>query len=271
MNADNDIIRYEELEAGRVLGDLDAEEIKELEALQQKLGVARDPSIELVAATIESDYLMDDSEPLPEALVSKLREDAAKFMTDDTKDTSVSDKVVSISAWRRILGSPVVAWSFAAALMILVAVTFNRTPDDTGGTVVYVSEPTPEEAKEALAATASDAQTSSFSGLPGYEGMSGSIIWSDDAQEGYMTLTDLPVNDPGRNQYQLWIVDPTRDDEPVDGGVFDIPAGQKTVVVKVNNPLEVSKPAAFLITLEKPGGVVVSTQDVKVALAQPSA
>ena len=53
--------------------------------------------------------------------------------------------------------------------------------------------------------------------------------------------------------------------------MFDIPAGKTTAVVKIENPLPVSKPAAFLITLEKPGGVVVSGQKVKVALAQPKA
>jgi hypothetical protein len=37
-----------------------------------------------------------------------------------------------------------------------------------------------------------------------------------------MSLKNLAVNDPTQNQYQLWIVDPERDELPVDGGVFDI-------------------------------------------------
>ena len=85
-----------------------------------------------------------------------------------------------------------------------------------------------------------------------------------------MLLTDLPVNDPAAKQYQLWIVDPTRDEAPVDGGVFDIPAGQPTAIVPIDAKLAISKPQAFVITLEQPGGVVKSKQEVVVALAKVS-
>ena len=77
----------------------------------------------------------------------------------------------------------------------------------------------------------------------------------------------MPVNDPGISQYQLWIVDPDRDANPVDGGVFDIPSGQGTVVIPVDAKLAVDKPAAFAITREKPGGVVVSQGPLLVVAA----
>ena len=80
----------------------------------------------------------------------------------------------------------------------------------------------------------------------------------------------LPANDPRQAQYQLWIVDPARDaDAPVDGGVFDIPA-TGTVVVPIRNPVAVNDPQAFVITMEQPGGVVVSKQQVVVAIAKAS-
>ena len=82
-----------------------------------------------------------------------------------------------------------------------------------------------------------------------------------------MSLVNLPVNDPTQNQYQLWIVDPKRDEIPVDGGVFNIPAGSKTAIIPIRNTLQVSKPTVFVITLEQPGGVVKSKQEVVVALA----
>jgi len=70
-------------------------------------------------------------------------------------------------------------------------------------------------------------------------------------------------------QYQLWIVDPSRDaDAPVDGGVFDIPADGSPVVVPITAKLALSKPQAFVITLEQPGGVVKSKQEKVVALAK---
>ena len=83
-----------------------------------------------------------------------------------------------------------------------------------------------------------------------------------------MTLSNIPANDPTKRQYQLWIVDPARDEIPVDGGVFDIPAGASAVVIPINAKLAVRNPAAFVITLEQPGGVVKSKQEVVVALAK---
>lgn len=90
----------------------------------------------------------------------------------------------------------------------------------------------------------------------GYEGVVGDVVWSDSAQAGYMRFSGLPVNDPSEAQYQLWIIDPTRDDVPVDGGVFDATAGE--IIVPIQAKLAISDPKAFAVTLEKPGGVVVS-------------
>ena len=73
-----------------------------------------------------------------------------------------------------------------------------------------------------------------------------------------MRLTGMPANDPKTAQYQLWIIDPERGEQPVDGGVFDIRPGQSEVIIPIDSKLKVSKPAVFAITLEQPGGVVVS-------------
>ena len=75
-----------------------------------------------------------------------------------------------------------------------------------------------------------------------------------------MCFVGMPVNDPTVEQYQLWIIDPERDDEPIDGGVLDI-TGTGEVFVAIDAKLNVIEPAALVITIEKPGGVVVSTQE----------
>jgi len=54
----------------------------------------------------------------------------------------------------------------------------------------------------------------------------------------------------------------------VDGGVFDIKERSSTTVIPIRNALQVSKPTVFVITLEQPGGVVKSKQEVVVALAK---
>jgi len=105
------------------------------------------------------------------------------------------------------------------------------------------------------------------SGLP--SGVAGEVIWDGEAQEGYLTLTGLAPNARTAQQYQLWIFDASRDDRyPVDGGVFDVPTGVERVTVPVRPALFVARPAAFAVTLERAGGVVVSDRSQLMALAR---
>jgi anti-sigma-K factor RskA len=97
----------------------------------------------------------------------------------------------------------------------------------------------------------------------------GSILWSSKLQSGLMTLRGLAANDPTVEQYQLWIVDREREGPPVDGGVFDVAVGADELRIPVDAKLLIGDPAAFVITVERPGGVVVSRQD-RVAMVAAS-
>ena len=97
-------------------------------------------------------------------------------------------------------------------------------------------------------------------------GASGDVVWSTRAQRGVMRLIGLKSNDVTRWQYQLWIFDKTRDQRyPVDGGVFDVPPGATEVFVPINARVPVGSAVMFAVTVEAPGGVVVSTRE-RVAL-----
>lgn len=95
-----------------------------------------------------------------------------------------------------------------------------------------------------------------------FEGVTGDVVWDDQAQEGYMTFVNLPVNDPSVSRYQLWIVDAERGAPltvpPIDGGVFDVDVENDVVVVPIRAKLPVGEAAAFGITIEGPNGAVVS-------------
>ena len=104
---------------------------------------------------------------------------------------------------------------------------------------------------------------------PSATNASGEVLWRDQRQTGFMVFRDLQVNDPTVQQYQLWIVDAQRSSErPVDGGVFDITGGQ--VIVPIDAKIKVSQAEMFAITIEKPGGVVVSERERLPLLAQVS-
>jgi hypothetical protein len=91
---------------------------------------------------------------------------------------------------------------------------------------------------------------------------SGDVVWSTSAQKGFVRFRGLAANAPGVYQYQLWLFDADRDKQyPVDGGVFDIPPTGGDVIVPITPKLWVGRPTMFAVTIEKPGGVVVSSRE----------
>ncbi|MFK7910158.1 MAG: anti-sigma factor [Akkermansiaceae bacterium] len=269
MSNQDILLRFEELEAGRILGDLDAEEIQEWENLSKDPRCQVDPALEIAAAAIEAEFSQGGNSELSEKLLSQLQEDISEF----TVPESSTETVVQFAAWKQALQTPQISWAIAALFAILlVAQIFTKNNEPVSGKPypVVAAKPSPVEARDAIIAKAGDLVQMDFGGTDAYAKMKGKVIWSDELQQGYMTLTNLPINDPGKKQYQLWIVDPNRDEKPVDGGVFDIPKGQNTAVIPIRNPLVVTDPKAFVITLEQPGGVVVSKQEDVVAIAKAS-
>lgn len=250
MSATKTYDRFEELDAGRALGDLSAEEVIEWKDLVSKR--KSDQSIAFDWITTELELKNSEPCPLSSSLVTRLNDTIPAFTNSDSKQVSPAN-LISIIPW--------LGWAAAACLLIF----FNLPSTDAP---LPAPELTASQKLEALR-DIPDTQRLDFSPASDpYSEISGEVVWNDDRQEGYMSLANLPVNDPTQNQYQLWIVDPERDELPVDGGVFDIPADSETAIIPIRNALQVSKPAAFVITLEQPGGVVKSKQEVVVALAK---
>ena len=108
-------------------------------------------------------------------------------------------------------------------------------------------------------------------GDPDGVGVTGEVVWSDELQSGFMRFRGLPANDAEEGQYQLWIFDAERDDAfPVDGGVFDVVSADGETLVEIDPKLPVSSAVLFAVTVERPGGVVVSDRSRIAVLAQPS-
>ncbi|MEO1618894.1 MAG: anti-sigma factor [Planctomycetota bacterium] len=147
-------------------------------------------------------------------------------------------------------------WMVAAAAALLAIVMWQRPiqPPEIDG-------PSLTQRRNELLAKPNVVLASWSAGTtPLPESVDGEVVFDPETQSGFMTFRGLPINSPTKEQYQLWIIDPERDDEPVDGGVFDISSTGETIV-EIDAKLKVIDPAAFAITIEKPGGVVVSTQE----------
>lgn len=98
---------------------------------------------------------------------------------------------------------------------------------------------------------------------------SGEVVWSESRQEGVMRFEGLPPNNPAAYQYQLWIFDAERDERyPVDGGVFDVAVHGEPTLVPIDAKLPVHRATLFAVTLEPPGGVVVSSRERILLLAK---
>ncbi len=254
MNPSDLKIRFDELSAGRAMGDLSMDEERELMALSQQLGLDPDFALDLLVTSLETDALLGSVEPLPSTLAARLHQWA-----DETAAPG-PNKIVrpQVPTWKIIARNPVSGWAAAAAILILALLLTRQE-----------SALPPVQAEARLRSEATDLIERSFEGLGEFKEAGGKVIWSDSRQQGYMTLRGIPVNDPTKAQYQLWVVDPTRDaDAPVDGGVFDIHTDGSPVVVPIVAKLALNKPQAFVITREQPGGVVKSKQEVVVALAK---
>jgi anti-sigma-K factor RskA len=159
--------------------------------------------------------------------------------------------------WRASSG-----WLVAASLLVALALYgwTNRAAS-------------PAKLRERLLASAPDLVRAPWSPTqdPLAGKLSGDVLWSSARQEGYMRFRSLASNDPKRQQFQLWIFDSTRADwqaKPVDGGVFDVGPGEE-IVVPIAAKLEVRRAALFAVTLEAPGGVVVSEREHLLAMATP--
>lgn len=109
---------------------------------------------------------------------------------------------------------------------------------------------------------------------PADQNLTGEILWDPQSEQGFMVFEGLAPNDPSTRQYQLWIFDADRptgqlpqygegilSQRPVDGGVFDIAAGGR-VIVPIDPKLPIGRAAIFAVTVEPPGGVVVSDRDI---------
>ena len=155
-------------------------------------------------------------------------------------------------------GSGFLGWLVAVAASVLALLGWI---DDDAPNPRPLTQPQLVEARKLFLNGTPDAVRADWAATgdagEAFAGVTGDVAWSVDQQTGYMRLAGLPVNDPDEQQYQLWIVDPTRDDEPVDGGVFDVTRDGE-LVVAIDAKLEVDSPRVFALTLEQPGGVVVS-------------
>jgi len=246
--------RLQELLADRALFGLDEAEQKELDALLASAGDVDLEALDRTAASAQL-ALLGDVEALPTGLAEKLAATGRQMVATSTTGTSsVQLAPVARTTSRREW----LAWLAAAASIVFALFALDRGP------IAPSSTTSPAALRAELLAEPSAVTQVAWTagGDEAGKAANGNVVWHNGRQQGVMQFKNLAANDPTESQYQLWIFDQQRDERyPIDGGVFNIPAGQKEVLVKINAKLPVTDPTLFAITVEKPGGVVVSSRE----------
>ncbi|MET0658019.1 MAG: anti-sigma factor [Steroidobacteraceae bacterium] len=161
-------------------------------------------------------------------------------------------------------------WAAAACFALAVVGWYPRLTGEVGPPIAQTT-PDPTQQREHLLQQQGTLKAAWSTGPAGPQPVQGDVVFDPVTQRGFLRFRGLPANDPRREQYQLWIADTSRSyPEPVDGGVFDVAttAPNGDVIIPFHAKLPVGSPAAFVITAEKPGGVVVSRQEKVLALAK---
>lgn len=251
---------------------LSAGERAELDRLTREFPGLRDESLALAAAAVQMSGL-DTSDDLPEHVRTSVQSEYDRLFGATESSTVQGTDRSREEGWLNIRW---MGWAFgavASALLVFQVFIGDRAPRE-GPVAVQrrPSEASMPAQRAALLASAPDLLTVQWAvDEKKPSGVTGDVVWSQSQQRGFMRFQGLAVNDKSRETYQLWIFDENQSDAtPVDGGVFDVESSGE-IVIPIDAKIRVGKALAFAVTVEKPGGVVVSKREKVAALAKVGA
>lgn len=263
--------RAEELLVERALRPLDDKEHWEL----HELGAEADNSFDLAAAGVAVALIPHESMPADisaKILAASPARSSGPLTTASIRTlpgvgpqliqpTQPRTDIEVAREKKRSRLSVAAPWLAAAACLMAASGAWLWARDQAHRTQTAALSPTAARAQ--LLAHATDVATITWTPTADEtaHGATGDIVWSQTEQRGFMRFVGLAVNDARQFQYQLWIFDKTRDAAfPIDGGVFDV-SSTGEVIIPISAKLAVGDATLFAVTVEKPGGVVVSKRE----------
>ena len=263
--------RLRELLADEILGQIGDAENTELQALRERASEEQVAEVERTFGELLVALMDQSDEVMPADARTRLVERGARRASgDERRAPGATPTPIQIPAPRpgmSRLGK--LGWIAAAAGVALAATAWMSRP-----TAVVPPEVVSPITRVAAAPDTVRIQLAPQGDLAANVSQPSELLWNQDLQEGVLRLESVPANDPTLAQYQLWIFDATREQYAVDGGVFDVSAQTETdeqgrVLVYFRPKLNVGDPAAFAVTRERPGGVVVTDQSGLILLGTP--
>ncbi len=254
--------RLRELLSDRATQPLSPGEFAELLGLLDAFPDEDSSAFDRAAAAVDLVLGADEApEPMPAELRAQVERQAASLVNPGAAARGGGRSAAPRRPSRRP-ALQALPWAVAVACLALALTVFLQSE--------LTPAPPPAEPRWRQVAEAPDRVELAWSpgGDPTGSAAAGEVVWSDGLQAGFMRFRGMAPNDPSEQQYQLWVFDAERDERyPVDGGVFDVGPDGETVV-PIRAVLPVSRAVLFAITVEEPGGVVVSSRERLALLAQ---
>lgn len=267
----------------KATGEITKEELEQLTKLEEMFPEFKDDiSFELTAAAINMVDLPVE-EQMPAHLQAKILADAERFYaSSETEAKTLKDsanesaeefqKTFDFEPKKSIWQS--LGWVVAALACVALAVnlwiSYKREPEIVNVPPQITPTPTPgmSEQRQQLISSMPDVAQKDWSDFDPKKPLNvqGDVVWSNQAQKGFVRFKNLPVNDKAKETYQIWIFDETQKN-PVSAGVFDANENGE-IVIPMNAVIKVTKPTMVGITAEKPGGVMVSGLEKVMAVAK---
>lgn len=266
----------------KATGEITKEELERLTKLEELYPEFKDDiSFELAAAAIS---LIDvkAEEEMPAHLQAKILADAERFYASpeaqvktlkDSAETDEYQKTFDFepksSVWQSL------GWLVAALACVALAVnlwiSYRRQPEIVTVPPQQITPtPTPGmlEQRQQLIASMPDVAQKNWSDFDPKKPLNvqGDVVWSNQAQKGFVRFKNLPVNDKTKETYQIWVFDETQKN-PVSAGVFDANENGE-IIIPMDAAIKITKPTMVGITAEKPGGVMVSGLQKVMAVAK---
>lgn len=268
MNGEQQELFFDLLTKKAIYG-LDEAEQRQLDQFDPRTAEDELFSLEMTAAAISMIDLQAD-QPMPAGLAAKVLESSEKLVGEVDWRPVYKEEPETRGSWAFGWLGWGVAVAACAVLAFNLYLTSVQPPQVTGS----VPSETPRslttaELREQLLASSTGLIKANWAAgnVKDLKDVSGDVVWSDAKQAGYMRFRGLPVNDKSKETYQLWIFDKTQDKAtPIDGGTFDV-GSTGEVIIQIDAKLKAVEPGMFAITIEKPGGVVVSKREKIAALA----
>ena len=226
---------------------------------------------ELAAAAVELAMLSRSGDPLPalpDEIAEQIRRDAPAHLSQvmpiegqpEARSASVQSWLAAAGWWTAACLAGVLLWQSSGQLRSPIAPAGTLSLAELRNQLLTTD---PAAVTVAWKKASDDPSVDARKAVRDASGGLGDVVWSAARQQGFMRFRGLAANDPSKAQYQLWIFDAERPEAyPVDGGVFDVPeSAGGDVVVRIEPRLPISQATAFAITVEQPGGVVVSSRE----------